>query len=95
MNIDGEFLKKLADSLSRPDKNKEEVYVFQEKTDEYLWSLVPKMKELVTHPKSKDKVVNEKYSDQEIATTIFDTAYSKINAQPMIHANNSPNATYA
>jgi hypothetical protein len=76
MNIDRQFLKELADSLSRPNKKKEEVYVFQEKTDEYLWSLVPKMKELVPSPKSKDKVVNEKYSDQEIFDQLrvyFDT----------------------
>ena len=73
--MDKQFLKDLADSLLRP-KNKEEVYVFQEKTDEYLWTLVPKMKELVPHPKSKDKVVNEKYSDQEIFDQLrvyFDT----------------------
>lgn len=63
--MDKNFLKELADSLSNL-KKEEEVYVFQEKTDEYLWTLVPKMKELVPHPKSKDKVVNEKYSDQEI-----------------------------
>src|SRR5690606_31462736 len=36
-----------------------------------------------------------KYCDHDMATTILETAYSRISAQPIIHANNSPKATYA
>ena len=53
---------------------------------------------IVSHPgKTMPKPLSilTKYSDRDMATTILETAYSRISAQPIIHANNSPNATYA
>src|SRR5699024_2200222 len=43
----------------------------------------------------KPSNIDTKYWDHEIATTMLETAYSNTKAQPIIQANNSPNATYA
>jgi len=66
MEIDKEFEELLRKIANKIKGNNEENSVFPEKTDEHLWTLVPKMKELVPHPKSTEKVINEKYTDQQI-----------------------------